>query len=972
MESILLGTLGYFGDKLNGDTINKIEPNNKEKCKIKHVKHEKNGNKVFNNNISKKINKATVNQAKKVKESGFAAQFDSIMLDNVGPPVSANQSNIIRTNNNDSYNLTLQRDLDFKNEYSEFGRTQMHYDVVPQIEMMTSNMQPHSSKRDLINYNQDNTHVLGLHTGVDEFYKSKDTFDPVKLFEPMKDLTFVNGAPVMTDLLEERYIPSYINNNGDLPFQNNMKVQPGLNGKVHQPNEVIRVLPKTTEEIRSKTNQKISYKSAKVEAVKKGEKRSAPSNLTKYKLPTHRERDMNDYLPNKSDVNKKAITGKFNEINTNRSQSANVIGHAHNSTKGVVKNGRAIESSKVVYASDAISRSMSNVNNKPVLQNKTSFKNNENERTTSTHNIHGNAHAANEGSYALDTKDVPLTTLRQLMIDGDTNIGISNNNTNNTYVFSKDYVMPTTNRVTTEYNINDGNLAPRNPKSYILDKNDKTKTTQRQTTEHFTRVGTINPDQREGYQINEDDIARNTIRQTTEHMSRVGATNPDYREGHYFNENDVAKSTIKQTTGHINILGAMNPEVKEGHYFNKDDLARNTIRQTTEHTTNNGNVNSQVKKNQYYSKLDKAKETIRQTTEHNNMETSIQPVVGGPNYVNYKDTPDINTRNTTTHSSYVSNTNRAQGNNPYMHNKDNKARPTIKSNTIYQVPEQNMALTSVGNVLHHTDKAKTTIRQSTLHSTQAGRAGNETGTVGYSRDLTDKAKTTIKQTTLSQTQGGRVGTDSGNVGYTRDLTDKAKPTIKSSTLHSTQGGRAGKTEGGESYVRDEKDIAKATIKQTTLHSTQGGRVGKTSGNSQYVRDENDKARVTIKQTTLLKDHTGPLNAEVEKNMSQQAEQNMKIDERKEILTYNRPAGPKSDLGGRLINKKNMHLKQENYISRVNYGYDKCNSNSGQLNQSYTRNKEILNNPNYRINDDFINTLNNNPLVNDLRHQKHLK
>jgi hypothetical protein len=39
MESILLGTLGYFGDKLNTDTINKIEPNNKENCKIKHVSH---------------------------------------------------------------------------------------------------------------------------------------------------------------------------------------------------------------------------------------------------------------------------------------------------------------------------------------------------------------------------------------------------------------------------------------------------------------------------------------------------------------------------------------------------------------------------------------------------------------------------------------------------------------------------------------------------------------------------------------------------------------------------------------------------------------------------------------------------------------------------------------------------------------------------------------------------------------------
>jgi len=970
MESILLGTLGYFGDKLNGDIINKIEPNNKEKCKLKHVPHEKTRKKVYNNNISNKINKATINQAKKVKESGFASQFDTIMLDNVGPPVSANQSNTIRKDGNNGYNLTLQRDIDFKNEYSEFGKTQMHYDVVPQIEMMTSNMQPHSSKRDLTNYNQDNTHVLGLHTGVDEFYKSKDTFDPVTLFEPMKDLTFVNGAPVMTELLEERYIPSYKNNNGDLPFQNNMKVRPGLHGEVQQPNAVIRIMPKTTDEIRSKSNQKVSYKAAKIEAVKKGEKRSASYNLTKYKLPTHRERDMDDYLPNKSEVNKSVMPGKYKEINTNRSTSMNVVGHAHNSSKGVVKNGKVTESSKVVYANDSISRSVSNVNNKPVLQNKNSFRNNENERTTSTHNIHGNATSTNKGSYALDTKDVPLTTLRQLMIDGDTNIGITNNNTNSTYVFSKDCVMPTNNRVTTVHNMNNGNVAPTNTKSYIIDKNDKTKATIRQTTEHLTRVGAVNPDMREGYQLNENDIAQNTIRQTTEHMSRIGTANPDMREGHYFNDNDVAKSTIKQTTEHMNVLGAMNPEVKEGHYFNKDDLAKNTLRQTTEHTTFNGNVNSQVKKNQYYSKLDKAKETIRQTTECNNMETAIQPAVGGPNYVNYKDTPNINIRNTTTHSSYVSNTNRAQGNNPYMHNMNNKARPTIKSNTIYQVPEINMALTSAGNVLHHTDKAKSTIRQSTLHSTQDGRAGNETGTVGYARDLVDKAKATIKQTTLSQTQGGRVGTDTGNVGYARDLTDKAKPTIKSSTLHSTQGGRAGKAEGGELYVRDEKDIAKPTIKQTTLHSTQGGRLGKTNGNSQYVRDKTDKARITIKQTTLLKDYTGPLNAEVEKNMSQQAEQNMTIDERKEILTYNRPAGPKSDLGGRVISKKNIRLKEENYSDRINYGYDKSNSNSGHLNQSYTRTKEILNNPNYRINDDFINTLNNNPLVNDLRHQKH--
>ena len=129
-------------------------------------------------------------------------------------------------------------------------------------------MSKHSSRRDMTRQDKNYSRQLNLYTGVDPYYMSKDTHDPIQLFEPMKDLTYVHGAPVMTELLEERYVPSYKNNNGDLPFEHDLKVQPGLFGEQQDGrNQVYRILPKCTDDLRSKTNPKISYKADKVEAV---------------------------------------------------------------------------------------------------------------------------------------------------------------------------------------------------------------------------------------------------------------------------------------------------------------------------------------------------------------------------------------------------------------------------------------------------------------------------------------------------------------------------------------------------------------------------------------------------------------------------------------------------------------------------------------------------------------------------------
>ena len=40
---------------------------------------------------------------------------------------------------------------------------------------------------------------------------------------------------------------------------------------------------------------------------------------------------------------------------------------------------------------------------------------------------------------------------------------------------------------------------------------------------------------------------------------------------------------------------------------------------------------------------------------------------------------------------------------------------------------------------------------------------------------------------------------------------------------------------------------------------------------------------------------------------------MTVDERREILTYNRPAGPKSDKAGPVINKTRIKLKKRTLL-----------------------------------------------------------
>ena len=950
-----------------------------------------------------KIKKATEIQAKQLKDSGFSQQFDTIMLDNKNvEPVGVNQANVINRGNCHTFDTSLQRDIDFKNGYSEFGPTQMHYNVEEHFDMMSSNMAPHTSHREYTN-NKDYSHTLGLYTGTDPYFTSKtDGFEPVSLFEPMKDLTYVNGAPVKTDELEGRYLASNKNNYGDLPFEAEMKVQPGLFGETMAPYTVYRNLPKTIDELRSKTNQKETYKAEKIEAVQKGQYRGAPVHLTKFKKKGFKDTSVDDLLPNSAPANKRKITGKFKKPNTNRSISKDITGPAYEPTRGEVQDGKYTESGKVTYANDGITRDLTGVENKPVVLNKKSYTNKENERDSTNHNIPGTLHKPESGGYAFDPNDVPLTTLRQLMIDGDTNIGITNQD-NKSYVFSNDMVLPANNRNSTVYNMMDTNVTSREKNPYTYDAKDLPKTTIKQTTIFNDKVGSVQPSKygvhyydskntardtirqttsinnKEGvvtsyqksYTLGKEDKARETVKETTELQTKTGVVSGINKKGYVLDRYDAAKETIKEQTGVLGMESNIQPDFYAPSYIDYNDIPKETVKQTTQYNTHIGGAVGENMKGYALDKNDEARETIKQQTSMLNIPAAINSNTSSIPYLNTYRKPDVTIKETTVYNeNEIQNNKLAEGGLVYVKNND-KAKPTIKSSTLHS--SKGWALGredgEAGYVRDDNDKAKPTIKQSTLHSTQGGRLGRQHGEAGYSRDVNDKARPTIKSSTLHSNQGFALGREEAEAGYARDEKDIARATIRQSTLHSTQGGRLGREHGEKGYARDEKDKAKPTIRQSTLHSTQGGRLGREHGETGYSRDVNDKARVTIKQTTLLKNHTGPLQSHVDNPKTQEAEQNMTIDERREILTYSRPTGPKSDRSGPILNRKTMKLKDENFIKRDNYGYDKTSCNIGQLNKVYTRNKETLSTPNYRINNDFINTLQTNPLVNDLMHQK---
>jgi len=712
MESILLGGLALAG-------FNTSKP--KEALKINKKQKLDDS---YGTNISDKMNKIEKIQANNLKKSilekkpEFFKQFDELTFDNMGDPVPISDSHMTIT----GINHSLQRGLDLTNGYSNIYES-LNYNLISKENFTHNNMTPNSSKRDYTTNSEHSSRKLEAFTGVSDFWVPKQ--EKKHLFEPMKDLTYVNGMPVMTDYLDDRYLASNKNNMGNLPFQTNVKVRPGLDGENRQGlGTVYRINPRGVDELRGEHNQKVSYENKPLETIKKGEVRAPDYNLTRYKLPDFRETHFEDLISGRSQIEGDRKSGTFTDMNTQRGDNdINYQGHVYAPHMGEApsKNKTTFEPSKKQELYNDPTHAVVGVNVKPIMQNKESYINRETQRASLQATEIGAAYNINGGSYTIDPNFIPLTTLRQLMIDGNTNIGITGSQQKANYIFSNEMVLPTTIRETTTHNMVLGAKGENNIGS--TQHIDNAKTTIKETTLSY-KGGFANPTEKIG--ANQfTDSAKTTTKETTL-AYKGGFANPTEKTGaNQFT--DSAKTTTKET-----ILaykgGFANPTEKTGsNQFT--DSAKVTIKQTTLHTTPGTNVVGIVPNGYTKDYDDIAKTTIRQTTENNNYKsnvTSIEAKMG------------------------------------YTRDEKDSTKITIKQTTLYTTPGMNVTgvEAQLGYSRDEKDVAKTTIKQTTEDNNYQGHIHGSDNYSGYIKDINDTAKTTIRETThLQNYTGGLQGNE---------------------------------------------------------------------------------------------------------------------------------------------------------------------------------------------------------------------
>jgi hypothetical protein len=829
-------------------------------------------NSVYNSNISDSLNIIEKQQVRQnYNKPEYLKQFDELTFDNINEPVGINESYISTKGTNTS----LQRNLDFHNGYSNFQQTNMHYDVVNKDNFTHNNMIPNTSKRDFsmdFNHSDRAQRKLETFTGIDSNYVPKK--EKVPLFEPLPNLSWVNGMPVVADKLVNRYLPSNKNNYGNLPFESGVKIRPGIEFQNQEGDfAVYRVNPRNIDSLRSEINQKVTYENKPLETIKKGEVRGPNPKLSKYKLPDFRENNFGDLLPSKSDIEGPRQTGTYTNVLSQRNETETYYaGHAVNISQGDGPNKNKINfqpAKRESYVNDP-THAINAVNTKLVMANTNSYTNYETQRASTNIQYEGsvsNAVNGGGGNYTIDYKNIPLTTSRELMIHSN-NLGSIGSQQQSNYIFSNNMILPTTNRELTSHNI----------------------ITNAKSIESNVPIYNLEP-------------AKITLRPGTNHNIITNARG-DQTQAPIYNE-DLAKMTLRTGTNHTIVTNARGDEKLVPIY--NEDLAKMTLRQSTSH---NLAINIAPIEVSGYSELtDTTKNTIRQTTLYTTPEINIK----GPNNESYTNLQD-------------------------------DAKPTIKQTTL-------ISKRPIGNP----SQALAT----------------------YTRDLTDKTKSTIRQTTETNQYIGHINSQTIEAGYTRDKDDKARTTIKQTTENTQYIGSINPQIIEASYTIDKDNKARPTIKQSTLYSTPTGRLNN-SNMGNYTRDKNDEARVTIKQTTLLEDYTGGLNAEINAPISHEAANNMDIDEKREVLTYNRNPNGKGDLNGPYIDKENVRMNNRKELySYVSHPYRPLDmsvmptTSRETIENIYSLSKPVIETSSYYVNPYFINTLKNNPLVNDLYHPKNL-
>jgi hypothetical protein len=408
-----------------------------------------------------------------------------------------------------------------------------------------------------------------------------------------------------------------------------------------------------------------------------------------------------------------------------------------------------------------------------------------------------------------------------------------------------------------------------------------------------------------------------------------------------------------------NILGA---KTDQATYVFSNDMVLPVTNRQINNTTDILGPSNYVKMGATYNN-DPAKTTQRPFTNYYDTSNISTEIKHGMLYNN--DVAKITQRPSTNYSEAANISNDIK--NGMVYN-DDIAKPTIKQTTListYSAMVTNPITQSYSRDVK--DIAKITQREGMDNTQYVGHLSSLVDNT-YVRDYTDIAKTTTRQQTENTQYIGNINSQDNEKTYVKDYNDIAKTTTRQQTENTQYIGHLNSLINESTYSKDYNDTAKPTIRQTTLVATPGGRVSNISaGNYTNITDDMKK---TIKETTLLKDYKGVAHGEIEQKISHEAANNMSCDDRREISTYNRPANVKGDDYGPYINEATVQLNEP--ILYSHFPNPLKNLDYSVMPSTVIKNiKPVIESSSYYINPNFINTLKNNPLVNDMFHQKNI-
>jgi hypothetical protein len=469
-------------------------------------------------------------------------------------------------------------------------------------------------------------------TGTQDTYQKKQ--EQGLLFEPQKNMGNVYGTGSLDGFMLDRYYVSNIRSN-ETPIEK-VYVGPGLNqgytnepsGGFQQADSQDYVMPKTTDEIRVKTDPKISYYGRVVSGAKIA-KPTKIGTVYKNKPDTFYIQEPDRYFTTTGQViameQRPCIVTKY----TNRK-----------TTELKTRTGSAAP----------IHGTVAQVRSKYKISHKVSY------GDGGLRNMDGTGTWSITDMLGLNTpNDYGKKTIR---IRNNKRVLNEDNNTGQNVINFKSQIQKGTTRngqklkITKHGELIDNKRLTGNyqgpKKSFVYDPNDITRTTLKQQNIHNKRKGNMNSSVYKGIVYDPNDVTRTTVKETNIHNKHAGHMANSMYKGVAYDPNDIMRTTVKETNIDNNHSGHMTNSMYKGVAYDPNDVMRTTVKETNIHNKHSGVLsNTGQSRGVVYDPNNKPKTTMKETVINNKRRANVNSMTKTGNYIKNKDKAKNTVKQTT-------------------------------------------------------------------------------------------------------------------------------------------------------------------------------------------------------------------------------------------------------------------------------------------------------------------------------------